>query len=373
MTEINPAAWFQNRSDHTAAQLRLAVGGLLNHANEGGVSAPLLRPAGGVHPTATMDVLQSSPAAMSVRVDKGIAVVTGTENALQGSYICINDALKTLTIAASDPSLSRTDLVIARVRDQQYSGVTNAWALEVVTGTPGAGVPALPASSLELARVTVGATVTTITTANISYSNRRYFSAAGGWEPWATLTAYDNFNTSFSPGWVYDIATRTHYLAAPGGDYDEFLTSKNGNKGYFLGKYYTGSATLFSGTTTEAVVTNMNTGTITFPATGTQVMGEVHCFVQSTAANDRVTFRVRETDATGTVRSSSPDILIPAANLPGLVELSWFCPLLGGSANLVLTCQRVSGTGTITVVGQGSNNPSWMLAKTVNMSGITVI
>lgn len=372
MAEINPAAWFQNRSDHSASQLRLAIGGLLSHANESG-SPPSLRPAGGVHPTSTMDVIQSSPTAMSVRVDKGIAVVTGTENALQGSYICINDALKTLTIAASDPSLTRIDLVIARVRDAQYSGVTNAWALEVVTGTPGAGAPALPASSLELARVTVGAGVVVITTANISYANRRYFSAAGGWEPWATIAAFDAFPWNNSPLWVYDIATRVHWHAGPAGDYDEFFTSRNANRGYFQGKYYTGGASLYGPATAEATVTNLDTGTITFPATGTAVGGEVHCFVSSTAANDRVTFRVRETNVAGAVRAEMSNILIPAASVAILVDFTWLMPVVSGSANMVLTCQRVSGTGNISVIGQGSTNPSWHIAKHYNTTGITVI
>jgi len=373
MTEINPAAWFQNRSDHSAAQLRLAIGGLLTHLDEGGASDPLLRPAGGVSPTAPMFVEQTSPATMQVRVHPGIAVVAGTENALQGAYICINDATKNLTIAASDPSLSRTDRVIARVRDQQYSGVTNAWALEIVTGTPGGGAPALPASSLEIARVTVGAGVTTILDANISFANRRFFSAAGGWEPWETQAAFDAMlpGGPYAHNWILDRTTLTHYYSAPGGSFDEFFTQRNGNRGYFQGKYYTGTGTLFSGTA-EATVTNLDTGTITFPGGAVAVGGEVHCYVQSTVANDRVTFRVREGSVGGTSRGIAPDIVIPVANLPQLIEFNWMMPVVGGSANMVLTCQRATGSGTITVVGH-ANGPSWNLAKHYNTSGITVI
>jgi hypothetical protein len=60
--------------------------------------------------------------------------------------------------------------VVARVRDAEYSGAVNAWALEVETGTPaGSPVePSVPVSAIPLARVHVTPAATSITNTNIT-------------------------------------------------------------------------------------------------------------------------------------------------------------------------------------------------------------
>lgn len=125
----------------------------------------------GVATPADLVVAQHSTPAMSVDIATGIALIDGTQDPVhQGSYVCLNDATTTLTIAASDPTNPRIDLVVAKVQDSQYSGATDAWSLAVVTGTPAPSpsVPAAPANSLPLAQVAVAALAASIVNANIT-------------------------------------------------------------------------------------------------------------------------------------------------------------------------------------------------------------
>lgn len=170
MTERNPSLWLQNRTDHTAENDRSLL-----------VSAFGGRE--GVSGANDMKVSQRGAGAnMSVDVAIGRALVLGDDSALtQGTYHVWNDAVKNLTIAASDPTNPRKDIVVARVRDAFYSGATNAWALEVIAGTPAASPaePALPNNALKLAVVTVPAAASSIVDANIADSRIRA-AALGG-------------------------------------------------------------------------------------------------------------------------------------------------------------------------------------------------
>lgn len=157
MTERNPALWLQARTDHTAEQDRA----LLN----------MIWKAEGITDASALAVSQRGAGAnMSVDVAAGQAVVAGDDSGAQGKYCVWNDATKNLTISASDPTNARYDLVVARVKDAFYSGASNAFSLEVITGTP-AGSPAepsLPNNCLKLAVVAVAAGATSITNANIT-------------------------------------------------------------------------------------------------------------------------------------------------------------------------------------------------------------
>lgn len=159
MTERNPALWMQNRTDHTAEQERALFGILLDAAGLSGVSG-----------SGDLAVTQSGTPAMSVSVAAGKAVVSGTENANQGQYAVWNDAAKTLTISAADGSNPRRDIIVARIKDAAYSGASNTFTLEVITGTPAASPsdPTIPANCLQLARVAVAAGASSITNANIT-------------------------------------------------------------------------------------------------------------------------------------------------------------------------------------------------------------
>lgn len=174
MTERNPALWLQQRTDHTAEQDRALLS--MTFENEGVTSS------------GSMAVSQRGAGAnMSVDVAAGQGLVKGDDNSAQGLYGVWNDATKNLTISAADGTNPRRDIIVARVKDAYYSGATNAFSLEVITGTP-AGTPVdptIPNNCLSLARVAVAAGATSITNANITdlrvraYTNGHWNTAWG--------------------------------------------------------------------------------------------------------------------------------------------------------------------------------------------------
>lgn len=124
---------------------------------------------------------------MSVRVAAGQIVLPGNEATHQGYYHGENRATVTLAVNASDPTNPRRDLVVARVRDAAYSGATNSFAIEVVTGTPAASPtdPAIPFNAWVLARINVTAGATSITNGMIddlrtSHNTQRGLATAAG-------------------------------------------------------------------------------------------------------------------------------------------------------------------------------------------------
>jgi hypothetical protein len=124
----------------------------------------------GIIGSTSLAVTANSPAGMSVRVASGWAAIIGTTTTDMGVYSLYNDALATLTITTADPTKPRIDLVCATVRDAFYSGAFNDVIFQVIAGTPAGSpvAPALPANSISLATVAVGAAVTQINTGNIT-------------------------------------------------------------------------------------------------------------------------------------------------------------------------------------------------------------
>lgn len=157
MTVENPGLWLENRTDHHAEQYRQML-------EDFGLDSE------GVMSHSDLDVTQNGTPNMSVNVAAGGVVIHGTEDANQGAYFLYNDAAVNLAIAAADATNPRKDIVIARVKDQAYSGATNAMSIEVVTGTPAASPsePNLPANSYKLATIDVAAGASSITNANIT-------------------------------------------------------------------------------------------------------------------------------------------------------------------------------------------------------------
>src|SRR5258706_15296692 len=135
MVEINPPGFLQNAgSVHTAEILRegfngLVAGAWINNAQ---------RARGGVHPSLGFQLKVQAAGSPNMTVDilNGHVYIPGSENALQGSYSCFNSSTVNRAIAASDPSLPRIDLVVAKVQDTFYSGGANTWSIVVSTGTP---------------------------------------------------------------------------------------------------------------------------------------------------------------------------------------------------------------------------------------------
>jgi hypothetical protein len=124
----------------------------------------------GIIGSSSLAVTQNTPPGMSVRVASGWAAIIGTTTSNMGVYTIFNDAIDTLTITTADPTNPRIDLVCATVRDAFYSGAFNDVIFQVVAGTPAGSpvAPALPANSISLATVAVGAAVTQINSGNIT-------------------------------------------------------------------------------------------------------------------------------------------------------------------------------------------------------------
>ena len=120
--------------------------------------------------SASLAVTPNSPVGMSVRVASGWAAIVGTTTTNMGVYTIFNDATDTLTITTADPTNPRIDLVCATVRDAFYSGANNDVIFQVIAGTPAGSpvAPSLPANSVSLATVAVGAAVTQINAGNIT-------------------------------------------------------------------------------------------------------------------------------------------------------------------------------------------------------------
>ena len=129
-------------------------------------------------------VTASGSPSLALNVASGIAIIPGSEGTRQGVYICVNDATEVVTMAAAHASLPRIDLVIARVQDSFYSGGTDTWTLEAVTGTANASpvAPTPPANSIIVATITRSAADDTIATGDIADS-RPLMVAAGGVHP----------------------------------------------------------------------------------------------------------------------------------------------------------------------------------------------
>jgi hypothetical protein len=155
MAVRTPPSWLQNGS-HPAENDRLTTQALW--ATTGIIKATSLA------------VTQNSPAGLSVLVASGWAAVVGTTQANMGTYVGYNDATTTLSINTADPTNPRVDLVCMTVQDAYYTGSLNDVILQVVAGTPAGSpvAPALPANSITLATVAVGAGATSITNANIT-------------------------------------------------------------------------------------------------------------------------------------------------------------------------------------------------------------
>jgi microcystin-dependent protein len=188
MTERQPPLWIDGGC-YTGEDLR-GFFGTISTCPNGGV-------------VARGDLAPSAPGGMIVRIAIGAAWVAGTQNAGQGSYLVRNPSTTDVAIPPADPANPRIDLIVARVYDPTY-GATGAprWALENVKGTPAtAGTqqpPAVPASSLVLCHVAVGAAVAAITPANIT-DNRVVCSGVGD-SPTGTLVAFGG--VAAPAGWL---------------------------------------------------------------------------------------------------------------------------------------------------------------------------
>ena len=155
MTLRTPPSWLQNGS-HPAENDRLTTQALWATT--------------GIIKSDSLAVTQNSPAGLTILVSSGWAAIVGTTQANMGTYVGYNDDTVVLSITTADPTNPRIDRVCLTVNDAYYTGALNNAVLQVVAGTPAGSpvAPALPANSISLATVAVGAGATAITNANIT-------------------------------------------------------------------------------------------------------------------------------------------------------------------------------------------------------------
>lgn len=167
MTVRNPALFLQSEA-HPAEDVRRWM-----HDS-------IARSGGGISQSGDLKVTQNGTPNMSVNVAEGCAYVVGTEGTYQGVYFVDNRGVTNVPIDAAHGTNGRFDLIVARIHDAEYSGLTSAASIEVVTGTPAASptVPTPPANCIVLAQVAVSAAVTSIT--NDRITDRRTY-VRGPW------------------------------------------------------------------------------------------------------------------------------------------------------------------------------------------------
>lgn len=158
MAEVTPPAFLQGSADHPAKLFRRALQGLVRE----GVTS--------FNADGDMKVVESSPAAMSVRVQRGGAFVQGDDTTDQGVYFAYNDGYEAITVPAADGTNPRKDIIVAQIKDATEGVAGDTWALELIEGTPAGSPsePATPASALKLATIDVLAGASSITNARIT-------------------------------------------------------------------------------------------------------------------------------------------------------------------------------------------------------------
>jgi hypothetical protein len=118
------------------------------------------------------DLAVTAGAGMSVDVAAGRCVVSGTDQAGQGKYLCTATGTNNLAVGvAPGAGTSRIDLVVARVYDDAVTGGgTHLWTPEIVAGTAAAApvAPATPPSSIVLAQLTIPSGLAAIAPGNIA-------------------------------------------------------------------------------------------------------------------------------------------------------------------------------------------------------------
>lgn len=125
-------------------------------------------------------VQRGAGANFSVDVNAGHGVILGTSVADQGKYLVQNTSTFNLTITGAPASSNRHDLVYAQVRDKQADGGSSYdFVIDKVTGTLGAGLPALPANSIPLADIGPIVPATASITTSLITSLRTYIGTAG--------------------------------------------------------------------------------------------------------------------------------------------------------------------------------------------------
>lgn len=201
MTERDPL-WLQ-AGNYTATEDRLglaAIFGSRHFVDLAPSASPLLSAGGGHGVVGSGDMaVTGDGAGMDVTVAAGLALVRGTQQGDQGVYVTSNDAPLTLTVSAADATNPRKDLVVTRVKDNEFGIAGDTGPLEVIAGTPTGGLtagnatgrPTPPENALVLAEVFIPAAVTSNASFTITDLRTRA-TAVGGTFVCASSATYPN-------------------------------------------------------------------------------------------------------------------------------------------------------------------------------------
>lgn len=160
-------------------RLQLAAA-MLTGASPSGTTGIAARP--GVRYGTGNPLQVNAASGMNVTINAGVAFVQGTASATAGMYTCCLDTTGTVTVATSDPVNPRIDNVICQITDVGTSSSTTVVTLQTGAPAPSPVAPTLPANSLLLATIAVGANVSSITAGNITDA-RVYTAVSGGIVP----------------------------------------------------------------------------------------------------------------------------------------------------------------------------------------------
>lgn len=187
MALIQPPAWMQAGS-YPARTDRLAITSLLAYPGFAVDESTPTRIRQGVKPSYQNYQLKVRAAAtpnMTVIVSAGFAFIDQHDTGGAGTYVCVNDADVTLTVApAGGAGQYRKDTVVASVYDAEYVGAVSEWRLEIIQGPYAASAAAtvrgtLPPNAQILADIGIAPSQTSVSSANIA-DVRQYSVAAGG-------------------------------------------------------------------------------------------------------------------------------------------------------------------------------------------------
>lgn len=196
MAEINPPAWMQAGS-YPARTDRLILSSLLSYPGFAVDESTPTRIRQGIKPSYQNYQLKARAAPtpnMTVIVSAGFAFIDNHDSGGLGTYVCVNDADRTLTVQpAGGAGQYRRDCVVASVYDAETAGSVSEWRLEVIQGayaaTAGAAVrPSLPPNCSLIADLTIGPSQSSVAAGQI-FDSRNFSVAAGGILPVSSTIA----------------------------------------------------------------------------------------------------------------------------------------------------------------------------------------
>lgn len=298
-------------------------------------------------------VLQTTVASMGCLVGSGNAVVA---NASRGPYTFSNPTNGVaLTLATSNPTNPRIDLVYVQVIDNPPDTGTTGGIIGVVTGTAAASptVPALPSNGvcIPLAQILVGANVTSITNSNITDVRK-----SSGPSPRFMLPGDALSDPGFRAGELRQRSVASYPI--PGTSTPAIFTDYWGFDAAWHGTVDQPITPVWQNGTSNIPMTTANTNVtlwqFTIPDPGWKYEYTISASQYALVTNGGVmSLQVHEVTASGTNVYNGFDNSISGNNLIGrLVE--WTSGPKTGALNVFITAQATIASSTAVFAGGGT-------------------